>query len=113
MCSTTNGGLTPAKKPTNGAAPTRFAVCLCCRLPMDRPRKLWLVVVGRGYRPSLKAICIRCHHWFWERAIGQATVGQVRIVICTLETFESRCRDERTLQRALPLKLDASKGDLS
>jgi hypothetical protein len=70
-------------------------------------------VVGRGYRPSLKAICIRCAQWFWQRAIGQAQVGKVRIVICCAETWESKCSAERTLQPSLPHELDASKGDIS
>lgn len=79
-------------------AKREVAQCRCCRLPLERPRRLWAVVVPVRRKPRLVAVCRACWMQLGQLALSLSVVGVNRVVVVGEEDYEAQRQWARGLQ---------------
>lgn len=81
-------------------AKRNVAQCRCCRLPLERPRRLWVVVVPVLRKPRIVAVCRWCWMGLREVAHSISVVGVNSVVLVEEGDYEQQRKSKRWLKSA-------------
>lgn len=76
------------------------AQCRCCRLPIERPRRLWVLVVAATRQPRLVAVCRGCWMALRECAVSMSVVGVNRVIVAQEVDYAREQKSKRALRGA-------------